>query len=159
MPVLIHSSSCLNSAIYSLLHTFSQELSLSPPVYIMTMITPQIYLKKPHIFYDILCHLFAGFSPLLPPSFYSVMTQLLRAPWRDAENYFQELSLVRAFCKELDLALYIFDPSMSQWEQRAKWSMFLCCSWAKKVIENLFVQVQEEFLCGRENTWLSCHAL
>lgn len=156
MWALIHTSSFSNSTVCSLLHTFFHEISLCPSVYIMTMIAFHIYLKK-YFFFMIHCHLFAVFSPSLPPSFSSVVTQLLGALLSDAKNDFQELSLVRAFCGEQNLALYMFDPSVSQWEERAKWSMFLCYSWTKKVIEILFVQGQDKSLCNRENMRISCH--
>lgn len=80
LPALTHFSSCLNSNIYSLLHTLFHEISPCFLGYIMKITASEIHFLERYDFYDVCCHLFACFSSLLPPSFSSVMTQLVRAP-------------------------------------------------------------------------------
>lgn len=66
MPALIHSSSYY-SHIASHLLSWTQPLSSN--VHHDNDYFSNPFFKK-HVFYDIFCHLFAGWSPLFPPSFF-----------------------------------------------------------------------------------------
>lgn len=70
MPALTHSSSCLNSTIYSLLHTLFSELSLCSLVYIMKRITSQIYLKKKILLLRYILSSLCLFLPFACPIFF-----------------------------------------------------------------------------------------